>query len=212
MLTGLVLYFFSKRRALKRLGAGAMILSTSLFLLVSVLVLWPRQKSKFNLHWDLKIEHTLDQLGSPHCAEWKGDDHIWQNCVWEGEGEIQMSFPEERSFSEKAKIVWVKAEDRKVETIAVTSQAYSTEKAFERARELSSLWGLEDTKLKGWFESVKKGSSEDYIQYFYDFKTQPRIPQLTLLIKRIQNEDYRETPWFLSIEFRWYDMNSMDAA
>jgi hypothetical protein len=64
-------------------------------------------------------------------------------------------------------------------------------------------WGIDEKNLQEWYEEAKTGLAEGNSRYFYDFEDQPRVPKLNVSIKRIQNERYRKTPWFLSIEFRW---------
>src|SRR5574341_358891 len=154
-IAGLALFFISRRKAFKRLGLWLMRLSSIAFVSLVVFIFWPRPEPKYNLVWDLKAAHMLDQLGSPRCTDWKGESAVWQNCIWQGDIQIQMSFPEGRDFSEKAKIVWVTAADQRIESISVTTKAYSTEGAFQRTRELLNLWGIDEKNLLEWHEKVR---------------------------------------------------------
>jgi hypothetical protein len=202
-LAGLALVLISRRKTFKRLGLWLMRLSGIAVILLLIFIFWPRPEPKHNLAWDLRAVHSLEQIGSPRCAEWKGESAIWRNCIWQGDIQIQMSFPEKRDFIEKAKIVWVTAADQRVESISVTTKAYSTERAFQRTRELLNQWNIDEKTLLEWHEEVKAGKAEEDSRHFYDFEDQPRVPKLNVVIKRIENKRYRKTPWFLSVEFRW---------
>ena len=202
-LAGLALVLISRRKTFKRLGFGLMGFPGIALVLLLIFIFWPRPEPKYNLVWDLKTSHMLDQLGSPRCTDWKGESATRQTCIWQGDIEIQMSFPEKRDFAEKAKIVWVTAADRRIESISITTKAYSTEGAFQRTRELLNMWGIDEKNLREWHEEVRAGKVEGDSRYFYDFEDQPRVPKLNVNIKRIQNKRYRKTPWFLNVEFRW---------
>ena len=154
-----------------------------------------------------KHEWTLDFNESPDlapfkkekCTNWQGSLKAHQDCIHEGQININFGFTGGRRFIGEGKVLWASGLNGKLSSIHFFENPRSAEEVKQISVKILSDWGLNIDD----FKEIENYNNRR--KYFFPPDEKRTNPWLELSVLSLENPQDSSKPWALTYKWHWLE-------